>query len=352
MRSRILIPALFAAGALLGVFLLYVHSVSAPLFDETRGEFAPQLARLDQALTFARAGDTLVLVTEQDDRAVRGRDLTARLGADQTADLLELYRTLGFDEIRDLEAPDIEIPIEALRNPIDYEAPHVAVGTNFKAHAEEVHLDDPPFLFPKLVEATPWNADVPYTDRLDYEAELCMIPLEDITSPEAEVDVEFALVLCNDFTDRWTLVRDIDLSAPLGRTGFPTGKGCTGCLTTGYLFVIPKDPDFHRSLELELFVDDALRQRFVMDQMILSIDEIVAQAFAEATDPFEYRNETVPLLPKSRIPAGTLILTGTAAGIAFKPINIWRQGFYLQPGNVVRTEGRFLGHLENRIGAN
>lgn len=348
MRSRILIPALLVLGALLAAFALYSRSASAPLFEEVRGPFLPRIAPLDEALTFARSRDRLLLVTDQDDRVVRGRNLTARLGVERTADLLALYRDLGFDAIRALRAPEVEVPLDELEPPVDYRGPHVAAGTNFKAHAEEVYLDDPPFLFPKLVDATDWNADVPYTDRLDYEAELCMIPVDDIASPEAEV--EYALVLCNDFTDRWALVRDIDLSGPLGRTGFPTGKGCPGCLATGYLVVIPKDPAFHRSLELQLFVDDALRQRFVMDQMILSIDDIVAQAFAEANDPFQYGSETVPLLATGRIPAGTLLLTGTAAGVAFKPINIWSQRFYLQPGDVVRTEGRFLGHLENRVG--
>ena len=97
-------------------------------------------------------------------------------------------------------------------------------------------------------------------------------------------------------------------------------------------------------------MNDRLRQRFVMDQMILPIDEIVAQAFAEADAPYTYGEETVTLLPSGRIPAGSLILTGTAAGIAFKPVNVWNQGFYLQPGDVVRTEAPFLGHLANVIG--
>ncbi len=346
MRPRIVIPALLV---LLAGFVLYTRAVSAPLYDETRDGFAPRIASPSEALTFARTRDALLLVQDQDDRAVRGRDLTAALGSDRTADLLALYRELGFDGILALEAKEVEIPLDALTSPVDFRGPHLAAGTNFKAHAEEVHLDDPPFLFPKLVEPTAWNADVPYTDRLDYEAELCMFPIDDIVSPSTPV--EYGLVLCNDFTDRWTLFTDVDLSGPLGRTGFPTGKGCAGCLTTGYLVVIPKDPQLYRSLELRLFVDDALRQRFATDQMILSIDEIVAQAFEEASDAFEYERETVRLLPRDRIPAGTLILTGTAAGIAFKPVNIWSQGFYLEPGTVVRTEGDLLGHLENRIGA-
>ena len=54
-------------------------------------------------------------------------------------------------------------------------------------------------------------------------------------------------------------------------------------------------------------------------------------------------------MPGETIPQGRLILTGTAAGVLFKPLNIWNQIFYLQPGDHVRTEATFLGHLENKI---
>lgn len=347
MRSSMLAASAILVAALLVAFVAYTHVVSAPLFDETRGPFDPRIAPTERALTFARSKDALLLVTGQDARGVRGRDLTAALGVARTGDLLALYRDLGFERLRAMEAPEIEVPLDALEKPLEYRGPHVAAGTNFQAHADEVHLDEPPFLFPKRVEASPWNAEVPFTARLDYEAELCMVPIDDITAEHRSP--RFALVLCNDFTDRWTLVRDADLSGPLGRTGFPTGKGCPGCLPTGYLVVFPKDPNLYRSLTIELFVNDALRQRFPMDRMILSIEEIVAQALAEAKDVFEAGPETVHLLPEQRIPAGSLILTGTAAGIAFKPANVWWQGFYLQPGDVVRTEARYLGHLENVI---
>lgn len=49
------------------------------------------------------------------------------------------------------------------------------------------------------------------------------------------------------------------------------------------------------------------------------------------------------LLPRLFIPSSTLMLTGTAAGVLFQPANIWNEGFYLQPGDVVRTVTTFLG---------
>ncbi len=349
MLSKVLVASTLLLIALAVGFVSFSDSVSSPLFDERRPAYAPEIADPSDALTFARSATSLLLVTSQNDRSVTGLDLTAALGRDRTSDLLALYRDLEFEGLLAIESPSVDVPLDDLVRPIDDVGPHLAAGTNFKAHAEEVYLDDPPFLFPKLVESTAWNASVPFTARLDYEAELCMIPIDDITEPDA--DTRLALILCNDFTDRWTLFREVDLSGPLGRSGFPSGKGCDGCLPTGYLVVIPRDAEFYRALEIELYVNDALRQRFQMEQMILSIEEIVAQAFGEGDAPYQYGAATVKLLPRGHIPAGSLILTGTAAGIAFKPVNIWNQGFYLQPGDVIRTEARFLGHLENVVGA-
>ena len=348
MRRNILLGIAAVLTLLIVIGVGFSYSASAPLYDEPRGDFAPTIANPDIALTFARARERLLLVTAQDDRSVTGRDLTAALGASRTADLVSLYHEFGFHGLAAIEAPVVTLPIESLGLPATYIAPHLAAGTNFQAHADEVYLDDPPFLFPKLVRATPWNAPVPFTPRLDYEAELCLFPLRDIDSPEQSV--EYGLVLCNDFTDRWTLVREIELSKPMGLTGFAAGKGCSDCLPTGYLVVIPREPDFHSALEISLYVNDRLRQRFQMDQMILSVEEIVRQSFTQADVPYQNGDETVRLLPQGRIPAGTLILAGTAAGIAFKPVNIWNQGFYLKGGDVVRVEAPFLGHLANEIG--
>ena len=155
-------------------------------------------------------------------------------------------------------------------------------------------------------------------------------------------------VLCNDFTDRLTLMKEIDLSEPLGRTGFAAGKGCAGCLPTGYLVVVPQSPAFYRGVSVSLYVNDQLRQQFDLTEMILSIEAIIAKALDSAL-PYQKGSDTVPLLPTETIRQNSLILTGTGAGVLFKPLNIWGQQFYLQRGDVVRTEATYLGHLVNRI---
>ncbi len=341
---RILILVLIS---LLLAFVGYSYHQSQPVVDGKRGPFDPRIADRAQALTFARSARGLILVTEHAGDALLGVNLTRQFGEAATTDLLDFLRNLDESLLPDPSQAAERFALADLVMPLSYTHPAVAAGTNFKEHAEEVYSDDPPFLFPKLTPAGHWNDAVPFLPRLDFEAELCMVPLAAIDNPAVLPD--FALVLCNDFTDRWTLIREIDLGEPLGFTGFASGKACAQCLPTGYLVVVPRSPEFYRSLELALYVNDEKRQQFRMQDLILPIEQIVAQAFEVKPWSYTKGKEMVSLLPQRDIPAGTLILTGTAAGVLFKPVNIWNQGFYLQPGDVVRTEATYLGHLENTV---
>ncbi len=337
-----------ASVVLLVIVLMGIASywVSRPVFNEKRAGYAPNIAPLDTALTFARSPAGLVLVTGHKGDTITGINLTALFGEEKTADLIAF--AADFDETwLPKSAPEASFAVSELIRPLDYAYPYIAVGTNFKDHAEEVYVDDPPFLFPKLALASNWQDPVPFTRRLDFEAELVMFPLADIRAGEALPP--FGLVLGNDFTDRLKLVKGLKLGRPLGETGFAAGKGCAGCMPTGYLVVIPRSPDFYLSIELSLYVNDELRQRFGMKDVILPIEAVVAQAFEKQGDAYDNEGTSVSLLPQGKIPRGTLILTGTAAGVIFKPLNIWNQSVYLQPGDVVRTEASFLGHLEYTI---
>ncbi len=330
-------------------FVGFSFYVSQPVVEGARGSFAPLIADRADALTFARSEKGLILVTQHEGDALIGINLTERFGEARTADLIEFLAGLDWAMLPDVDVPSDRFPVDDLILPLSYTYPSVATGTNFKEHADEVYSDDPPFLFPKLSEPSVWNETVPFLSRLDFEAELCMFPLADID--RAESLPNFGLVLCNDFTDRWTLIKELELGEPLGRTGFAAGKGCEQCLPTGYLVVIPRSPEFYLSLDLKLYVNDELRQQFSMADVILPIEAIVSQALEDQDMQYQRADEQLPLLPHGHIPQGTLVLTGTAAGVLFKPANIWNQAFYLQAGDVVRTEANYLGHLENTIEA-
>jgi 2-keto-4-pentenoate hydratase/2-oxohepta-3-ene-1,7-dioic acid hydratase in catechol pathway len=336
-----------ALAVALVALVVYSYAVSRPLFDEAWQPRQPGIAPRVDALTFARTDDRLLLVLAHEAGAVRAIDLTAIHGTAKTADLIDFYTRLGHDALERLDGPTVTVPVDALTHPLSSRPPFIAVGTNYAEHAAEVSVDDPPFLFPKLAEPTPWNAPVRHAARLDYEAEVCLVPLADILGPDQEV--EFGLLLCNDFTERWALVREIKLDEPMGLTGFAAAKGRPTFLPTGYLLVIPRKPEFYQGLRLELSVNDRLRQRFRAGDMILKPQDIVAQSFANADALYRRGAARVELMPGGRIQKGTLILTGTAAGVIFRPVNIWNPGVYLAPGDLVRTRADFLGEMSNRI---
>ncbi len=329
-------------------FGAYSYYVSQPLFD-TRLEAQPlfKIAGRSQALTFARSNEALILVLKHHGDRVSGINLTQLYGSDKTANLIDLYHSVGYQALSEIEGPLSPAPLSSLIQPYHYTGPHLAAGTNYSEHAEEVHLDDPPFIFPKLAQTTAWNADVTFTQRLDYEAELCMVPLHDIYNVNKAR--EFGLILCNDFSDRYTLLKQLKLSEPMGTTGFADAKGKSSFFPTGYLFVIPKEADFYLDIALKLHVNNRTRQDFSSATMILKVDDIVNQAFSLKETPFYTNESSVSLLPHGKVTQGSIILTGTSAGVIFKPINIWNQGFYLSLGDEVITSADFLGHLNNRI---
>lgn len=334
------------------VLIGFSYHVSRPLFQQQLAVDAlasPEIAPPEQALTFARSAGQLLLVSSSHGQAVEAIDLSARYDSN---DLVALYNSLGYEHFQTLlqqDLPRVTVPIEQLRAPLSYGTANIAAGTNFAEHAEEVYLDDPPFLFPKLSAATHWSATVTRagSSRLDYEAELCMVPLQDIT--ESSSAVQLGLILCNDFTDRWTLMTQLDFARPMGQTGFAAAKGKPTFLPTGYFLLIPKSPTFYKTLELELYVNEQMRQKFQAGDMILKPGDIINQSFEQAGTTFYKDEQPVQLMPEGYIPSGSIILTGTAAGVIFKPANIWNSGFYLHPGDRVITRATYLGHLDNSI---
>ena len=323
--------------------------VSRPLFSERLGDLPPLplVADRSEAITLARNVQGLLLVTGAEESQVRAIDLTARFGREATLDTLEFFNANGFEVLQALEGPEITVALDELGAPMAFGDSHLAAGTNYAEHADEVLLDDPPFLFPKLAASTPWNAPIPWAKRLDYEAELGAIPLRVITDPDE--DPGYALALANDATDRLTLIRELDFGKPMGTTGFAASKGQAGFLPVGPWIVIPRRPEFYRNLEFRLYVNGELRQRFSTRNMILSIDDIVRQAFNDRSLDYRRGSTRVDLIPDGGVSAGSLILTGTAGGVAFKPLNIWWQPAYLKKGDIVRAEASYLGILENVV---
>jgi 2-keto-4-pentenoate hydratase/2-oxohepta-3-ene-1,7-dioic acid hydratase in catechol pathway len=306
----------------------------------------------EEALSFARrdgpGGRELLLVTgiERERVAalvVPGADdpITALAREDAAALLARAQHGLR-----------VSVPLAELGLPADLGERHVAAGTNFRAHGDEVGVEEP-FLFPKLVAPTSWTSEVPAAARLDYEVELCFVALRPLASAAdaSAVPGAFGVLLCNDFTDRWTLAKGMLGPGEIGTRGFADAKGRPGFLPVGPLLVVPRDLErFLAGITLELWVNGALRQRAPATDMIWPLPELVARAFAVRARPHRHAGGQVSLLPDGQtLPARTLVLSGTPGGVIFRLANLWRAGLYLQPGDEVVARATGLGALRNRV---
>jgi 2-keto-4-pentenoate hydratase/2-oxohepta-3-ene-1,7-dioic acid hydratase in catechol pathway len=308
-----------------------------------------EVAAPEEALSFARRdgpnGRELLLVTGLERERVTALVVP---GADDPITALEREDA---DAIlaRAQHGVRMSIPLAELGLPAELGERHVAAGTNFRAHGEEVGVEEP-FLFPKLVAPTPWAGEVPAASRLDYEVELCLVALRPLADG-GDVAGAFGVLLCNDFTDRWTLAKGMLGPGEMGTRGFADAKGRPGFLPVGPFLVVPRDLDrFLAGVTLELWVNGALRQRAPATDMIWPLPELVERAFAWRERPYRYAGGRVSLLPDGRtLPARTLVLSGTPGGVIFRLTNLWRGSLYLQPGDEVVARATGLGALRNRV---
>ena len=283
-----------------------------------------------EALTFAKVGGGVMLVTEYSAGRVTGLNLTCALGR-PIADPIEVFLAEGYRRLRAEVAtmnPDCRIVsgVGDLTLPVDLLDHHIAAVANFPEHAGEAEVKDGPFLFAKRVEPTAYHAPIAVADALlDYEVELAWVPLQPLRRGEAPEWL--GMILCNDYTDRATLLRHIDPWDIASAVGFTTGKSAPGYLPVGNLFVIPADyRAFAEKLELRLLVNGDERQRSRVPEAVWGIDELVEQTWQWQDRRWDHRGEQVSLLSEADvIPARTLIIGGTPSGTAFQGIPRRRQ---------------------------
>lgn len=307
-----------------GLFLMTLMQTTMGMATEMR---AVAIAPATEALTFARTMEegrpSLYLVYAYENGQITGINLTAKMGPD-IVDPITAYGRFGYDVLATMSGKGMEtsVTVNDLIMPVDLTASHIAVGTNFPEHAEESAVTEGPFLFPKEVIPTPFNAPVSAgSGLLDYEVELCFVALEDVNLNE-EVG-RMGLALCNDVTDRAKLLRNVDPFDVTSGKGFTTGKSAPGYMPIGNLFVIPKDVrSFNQSIELRLYRNGELKQSARQSEAIWDFDEFLRQSKARAGISWDYEGTTVSLPVKNdMIPARTAILAGTPNGTIVQGIN-------------------------------
>jgi 2-keto-4-pentenoate hydratase/2-oxohepta-3-ene-1,7-dioic acid hydratase in catechol pathway len=279
----------------------------------------------------------------------------------------------------------------------------VAAGLNYAGHAEEAGGGDV-FLFPKPAEPTPPYGAVsapPGVVLLDYEVELGMVLLADVALDALPTWEELlersAFFVANDVTDREPIIRNATVTGP--GTGFVEAKGQPGFLPAGP-WLVPGRELFAavaacggRGLPIRLEVDagegfelrqDANTELLLLDPVALlaRVAEQVRATGLRSEMPVVRNGETrhYPLAvdpAAPRLPAGSLLLTGTPAGVALAtpdalglvargalhlrgPFEQFRQeelaraaarepGGYLAPGDRVRARIAGLGTQIIRI---
>lgn len=285
------------------------------------------IAPLDEALTFAQTkaqdGGRLIAVRAYQEGQIKGVDLSS-LRASASEDAIDLINRLGQDAIRafvQAAKDEVKVSSDHLGLPIRLGDQNIGVGTNYAEHAAESTVVGSPFLFPKIVQPTAWDAPIPAGDALlDFEVELCLVPLQGLI-PGAPVSG--GLILGNDVTDRAVLLRNVDVTDPQSGKGFTSGKSGPSYMPVGDLFVVPRNlPSFLSLLTLHLSVNDQVRQHAAATDWIWDLEEIVRQCRLKRDVRWAYWGGEARLAigEAGDIPARTVIMAGTPAGTVFQGV--------------------------------
>lgn len=275
--------------------------------------------------------------------SVNGSTRLGKVVGDQIIDLAAALPDLPRTLLKVLEAGELAlaairtVPNNAASFPlreVSLEAPiqnpqkFLAIGMNYRAHADEARQAGIPIptsqlWFNKQVSCIngPYSPiEMPkVSDRLDYEAELGVVIGKRCrhVAVEKAREVIAGYLVMNDVT-----VRDWQARSPtftLGKS-FDTHGPMGPWLTTDDEVADPHD------LKLSLAVNGELRQSSSTGDMIYNIYEQIA-----------YLSTVMTLEP------GDLLATGTPAGVGIALDK------FLKVGDVVRVDVDGLGYIENRI---
>lgn len=340
------------------------------------------VATVEEALTFARyktaQGLRLVRVEKYENGQITGTDITSMQRRGGVPDPIALWSESSYEDIARGAGQTVTVGAAQLVVPFEGTDTQIAMGGTYREHAKETTLDKP-FVFPKRRPAEPWNVAVPVADALlDYEIELGFVALRNV-SPGTRQEA-YGLVLASDYTDRATMLREIDLGDTHSGQGFSRAKSMVP-MPVGALFVIPRDlRTFYEKLDLRLYVNGQLRQIALPKELTWDIDQMIDETFARRSTSFRYADGNARLpITEVGIPATTMVLSGTTDGVAFRPPS-GRQIFigvvewlaslrwanprllversitearinrtHLQPGDTVTMRADYLGFLVNPI---
>jgi acylpyruvate hydrolase len=223
-------------------------------------------------------------------------------------------------------AAPIEDPV--LLTPVGRPGKVVCIGLNYRSHADEQGAEPPdtPTFFAKFANAlAPPSATValpPWSEKVDYEAEVAFVigqRCKDATEADALRYVA-GYTLLNDLS-----ARDYKFKTPQ----WMPGKVFDGAAPCGPALVTPDEAGPPDAIEIELRLNDELRQSASTADLVHSVPALVA-----------YLSKLMTLEP------GDLVATGTPAGVgSLRKPRVW-----LKAADEVEISSPQLGVLKTRIG--
>lgn len=255
--------------------------------------------------------------------------------------------TKAFDIVSDLHRTvDERIAPESVvfKSPIPRPGKILALAGNYKEHLQETAWQDPafdnqaavtnpwPFIMPSSVVTSTgteiaWPA---YSEQVDYEVELAVFigNSADKVSPEQAPAHIAGYSVANDIS-----ARSVTFAA--GRNIRPRdvyfdwlmGKWANDFLPLGPCIVTPEALGDPHNLNIELTVNDEIRQRANTGLMIFDVYQIVS-----------FLSHLMTLEP------GDVIITGTPPGVAAGGAQ------YLNPGDKIEATIQNIGTLTNTMG--
>jgi 2-keto-4-pentenoate hydratase/2-oxohepta-3-ene-1,7-dioic acid hydratase in catechol pathway len=265
----------------------------------------------------------------EDERVV---DAWALLGEPHRGSLRELIAAGRVDELRerlgDTGAPSHPLSAVRLLPPIPDPEKIVCIGLNYRKHAAEVGITEPPAMptffakFANALVADGATVRVP-TGKTDYEAEVAFV----VGRRAKEVDEAEAL----DYVAGYTLLNDLSARDLQGATPqWMPGKVFDGSAPCGPYLVTPDEAGPADAIGIRLTLNGEEMQNGATDDLIFSVAQLVAQLSSLMT-----------------LEPGDIVSTGTPEGVGMgrKP-RVW-----LADGDEIAIESPTLGRLVTRINA-
>jgi 2-keto-4-pentenoate hydratase/2-oxohepta-3-ene-1,7-dioic acid hydratase in catechol pathway len=229
---------------------------------------------------------------------------------------------------KDLPRPYLDLAKAGIMAPIILPSKIIAVGLNYRDHAEEQNkkLPEKPLLFSKAttcLQAPGLPIELPEDlTQVDAEAELAVV----IGKPGRAIARENA----RDHIAGYTCFNDVsDREAQYADRQFFRGKSIDTGGPCGPWIVTPDElPDLAHGLEITCRLNGEIMQQSNTDQLIFPVDHLIS-----------YISRNMTLLP------GDMISTGTPGGVGvFRDPQV-----FLKPGDTVEVTVEGIGTLSNPV---